>query len=145
MRVGVALGPNVETIVEGTYHIDGTGVVLRSKPDAASAAIATLRNGETVHAFGDTERDYEHTFGERNVAVKSSSQYLVYARVGTESHGAGWVAIDFLEPGEGSTPTPKGSSAPLSTMSPRASLLFNVAVVATLAGGAYLLWRMARK
>jgi hypothetical protein len=111
---------------EGEYHIVGSSVILRALPDASSAIVAVLNPNETVYVFGDVETDPAHKYGPNKEAVPNDDPGdpgINYVRVGTETHGAGWVADRFIAPGAGvsnpkpvppvPSPTPSPAPAPV--------------------------------
>lgn len=135
------------SIDAGDYHISGSGVALRVQANASSKEIATLENGENVRAFGDTDVDSEHMIGPQGTAVANDgkSPGIEYSHVGTQTHGAGWVALQFLAKGAGTQvqpkPAPTPAQAPSATerMGIVSKVLLGGAIVATVATGAFLL------
>lgn len=139
----------------GDYHIVGSGVTLRALPDASSASLATLQNGETVYVFGEIQTDPAHIVGPNNIAIPNPDpeQYagIDYVRVGTQTHGAGWVSNEFIQPGSSGVvavkprPEPKLDYVPTNLPKPAAASwvpwVFASAVVVVLAGGAIYLAR----
>lgn len=116
----VRTGFGADEIETGNYHIVGTDVILRQGPSSTTPNIGTLNNGENVYAFGDTELDTEHMVGPNGIAVTNdgSSPGIQYVRVGTQTHGPGWVAINFMAPGAGGAhqaPKPEPSPTPAPT------------------------------
>jgi len=133
-----------EPIPTGDYHIVGTDVILRQSASASSANIGTLINGEGVYAFGDSEFDTDHMVGPGGVAIDNdgTSPGIEYVRVGTQTHGPGWVAINFLTPGAGvphngpPVPTPKPAPTPEPTPTPPTTAMAKTDKVTTfLVGG----------
>lgn len=147
-----------ETLTPGDYHISGTQVQLRTLPSAKSAVKGVLVNGEGVYVFGDLETDPEFMLGPNNEAVPNdgSDPGLIYARVGTQTHGAGWVAAYFLATGAGSqtqpvpipvpvpvpVPTPTPATPPKSYLVP---VLVGGAIGATVLLGGALIYRASKK
>jgi hypothetical protein len=127
----------------GDYHVNGNGVVLRATPNYTAKAIATLQNGENVYVFGDVETDPEYMVLKDNTVVKNNGSVvgIDYMRVGTQTHGAGWVGMLYIDPGAGTkfgapTPAPVTKSEGMGLVS---KILLGGAIVATVAGGAFLI------
>jgi hypothetical protein len=113
---GYATSRIEEGMEPGDYHILGSSIILRAQPDASSAALATLQRGETVRALGEIVTDAAHIVDVKTGAAipnPDPEQYagIDYVHVGTQTHGAGWVAIDFIGPGAGTTVTPPATQA----------------------------------
>lgn len=105
----------------GDYHVNGNGVILRASPEYTSNAIATLQNGEGVHVFGEVETDPAWKILQNDTVVKNDGERagIDYVHVGTQTHGAGWIAMPYLEPGAGTQiqkqtqqPSPTPAEAP---------------------------------
>jgi hypothetical protein len=114
---GFGVGDSIE---QGDYHVVGTNVILRAGPSSTTNNIGTMNNGEGVYAFGDVEVDAEHMIGPGGVAVPNdgSSPGIEYVHVGTQTHGAGWIAMHFIAPGAGGAAQPKPTPTPAPTPSP---------------------------
>jgi hypothetical protein len=137
----------------GDYHVNGNGIVLRAAPSYTSKAIATLQKGENVYVFGDVETDPEWKVLQNDTVVKNDGEVagIDYVRVGTQTHGAGWVGMLYIDPGAGAkfgAPTPQPSPTPTTTPAPLtkpegmgliSKVLLGGAIVATVAGGAFLI------
>jgi hypothetical protein len=110
----------------GDYHVNGNAVVLRALPSYESKEIATLQNGEGIHVFGEVQSDPKYVIENDDTVVLNDGSWagIDYAHVGTQTHGAGWIAMPYIEPGAGAqvkepqptpqpqprTPTPAASS-----------------------------------
>jgi len=140
----------------GNYHIKGTGVILRAKPEYESTAIATLQNGENVYVFGDVETDPKWMVKQdETVAPNNDPNFagIDYVRVGTQTHGAGWVAQLYVEPGAGTQikqpqPQPSPSPTPMTPpqgMSTTSKVLLGTAIAATIGGGGFLVWKALKE
>lgn len=133
-------------LTTGDYHIVGEGVTLRTRPEAGSQPIASLSNGEGVYVFGDVETDLENMIGPNNTAIPNDgkSPGIEYARIGTQNHGSGFVAVKFLAQGAGNATQPQQQPAPVPPptdqgMSLVSKVFLGGAIVATVAGGAFFL------
>lgn len=107
-----------EDVEAGEHHVVGSGVILRKAPSAMAENIGTMKNGESVYAFGDTMLDDDHMIGQGGAAVPNdgTSPGIEYVRVGTQTHGPGWIAINFLTPGTAvDVPKPKPQPQPQPT------------------------------
>lgn len=107
-------------LTPGAYHISGTQVQVRVSPSAKAAVKGVLLNGEGVYVFGETETDPEFMLGPNNEAVPNdgTDPGIIYARVGTQNHGAGWVAAYFLASGPGTQVTPEPAPQPKPVVEP---------------------------
>jgi hypothetical protein len=143
----------------GDYHVNGVGVVLRAKPEYESQAIATLQKGENVYVFGDVETDPAYFVqGDDTVAPNTPDSGIVgidYVRVGTQTHGPGWVGMLYIDPGQGTffdqQPKPQPQPSPAPAPAPAApgmglvsKVLLGSAIVATIGGGGYLIWKAVK-
>lgn len=149
---------DVDSLTPGDYHISGTQVQLRTLPSASSAVKGVLVNGEGVYVFGELDTDPNFMLGPNNEAVPNdgTDPGIIYARVGTQTHGAGWVAAYFLASGAGSQtqPVPQPQPGPVvptptPAPAPKKSYLVPVLVggsigAAVLLGGA-LVYRASKK
>lgn len=130
----------------GDYHVVGNGAVLRASPNYTSKTIATLQNGEGIHVFGDVETDPEYMIHpDDSVTVNDGSRAGIdYVRIGTQTHGAGWVAMPYIEPGAAPAPKPQEQPKPVPTpaatpgMSALAKLLLGTVVGVGIVGGTLL-------
>jgi len=87
----------------GDYHVNGNAVVLRALPSYESKEIASLQNGEGIHLFGEVQSDPKYVIENDDTVVLNDGSWagIDYAHVGTETHGAGWIAMPYIEPGAG--------------------------------------------
>lgn len=142
----------------GDYHVNGTGVTLRAGPKYTSKAIATLQNGEGIYVFGDVDTDPEYVIFQDDTVGKAidPGDGIDYVRVGTQTHGPGWVAMPYIEPGAGkavgqTTPAPSPSTSPAPSSTPSSGMgliqkvLLGGAIGATVAGGAFLVVRAVQQ
>lgn len=139
----------------GDYHIVGSGVILRSRPDYTSPPIATLQNGEGVYVFGNVETDPAYKIDANDNVVPNPGDWagIDYVQVGTQSHGAGWVAMPYIQPGAGQSVQPKPTPSPSPSSKPAASsemglttkVLLGTAIAVTIGGGSLLLWKAVKE
>lgn len=113
-------GTDGDSVESGDYHIVGTNVILRKGPSSTSENVGTLKNGEGVYAFGDVEMDLEHMVGPGGGAIDNdgTSPGIEYVHIGTQTLGPGWVAINFMTPGEGMAVTPGPAPQPMPAPTP---------------------------
>lgn len=112
-------GPE-DGIDSGDYHIVGTQVILRKAPSATSENIGVMQNGEGIFAFGDVAIDDAHMVGPNGLAIDNdgTSPGIEYVHVGTQTHGPGWIAINFMTAGAGGAVAPSPTPAPTPTPTP---------------------------
>lgn len=136
-KPGMKPGVGDITLEPGDYHIVGTQVQLRSGPSAKASVIGVLQSGENIYVFGETETDPAFMLGPNNEAVPNdgSDPGIVYARIGTQTHGSGWVAAYFIAGGAGTQVQPQPPPAPVPSPSPTPAPEKKSYVVPVLVGG----------